>query len=662
MAGLLNRAQELRKRLTKHRQDQGRSHLIDDESGISVEEQEKIISHMEMMIASKRLKIDDNTFNFKPKRSSARLPLFINIIALIFAAGGAYGLFQLFNRQEASIVTDSASITTAEGKLIETLKRESEAQLSEKEQQIADIQNRLQEIDRERNALATDFNERISEREEQLREELEAVLEEERAKLTAEGLTEGEIEARLAALEMEKQQEYQQELQRLRTEAEADLAEKEAEIAAIESEYQNTLQEAQQERSALLDQIAEREAELQRQFEEEQSSIESERSAISAELERLEAQREQETLFLDQVNSYYSRINRLIDNGNFPDALTELDSFRAYLNEPAIRSFPAIQKRLNADELVIASLSSLLRTEIERTDPVEAAGTEAGLILDRLTALVEKGDRFYSENQPNEAKAAYEQALTSVPAIERGFTRLREFSENDRAARLRGIREIIQEGTEVYNNGAYADAMQIYREALTALEIEAELADRILTQAWQAGYTEAEAGAPAEGPGENNEEIEVLEAELADTEGRLQTLREELQELRNKQEQTTANIASFIDELNRYSDENDAPPDTGLLKLLETKITLRKVLTSESVKSQYPSLYEDTEDYFAAIENTKYSEGKTAALKDLTKIVQALENDMNKADNLQGVWNEYRGSTEKSSLLQFMNNLIAIYK
>ena len=143
--GLLERAQQVR--VMNGIDEPGR------QSGISVEDQKDILIQIDKVAQANRIPSGPELFYFTPARRGFFFPLIVNIAAIIVLAGGLTGFSIFFKREEAQITTDRPLIETAEGKLIQEIKKESEEKLKEKDREISDIQARLESIDKERNDL-----------------------------------------------------------------------------------------------------------------------------------------------------------------------------------------------------------------------------------------------------------------------------------------------------------------------------------------------------------------------------------------------------------------------------------------------------------------------------------------------------------------------------
>ena len=141
MGGLFQRALELKQqrshlRLVRpeelHGDQSAESSVSADttsDDAISSEEREQILSHIDKFVEQNRLEITSDTFKFTPKQSGLLLPTLINISAIILFVIGFFLFSYIFNQRQDSIVSETKTLLTAESKLIEALKKESQEQI-----------------------------------------------------------------------------------------------------------------------------------------------------------------------------------------------------------------------------------------------------------------------------------------------------------------------------------------------------------------------------------------------------------------------------------------------------------------------------------------------------------------------------------------------------
>ncbi|MBW8003033.1 MAG: hypothetical protein FVQ80_13610, partial [Planctomycetes bacterium] len=308
---------------------------FEPEAGISREDQKDILAEIEKVATESRIAVTPEIFTIKAIKKGTLFPIMVNLFSIIILAAGIFTFYLLFQRGETSLMKESTAITSAEGMLIEELKKESEAKLLEKNREISLIQTRLQAIDREREDLQTNMEARIQERELQLLEILDSELEVERARLRERGVSEEEIGRIMAQFESEKSAEYNEQLETFRKEAEEERIRSENNLKALREEYSSNLVVANMERQKVLEESKKREEELKIQLAEKTEALESEKLQARRELKRISEQREKEQLADSQLIGLYNRVKENIQAGELDQALLDLNNIRGFLNEEA---------------------------------------------------------------------------------------------------------------------------------------------------------------------------------------------------------------------------------------------------------------------------------------------------------------------------------------
>ena len=179
-------------------------------------------------------------------------------------------------RGSATLVSRSAVLVTAEARLIQALKKESEEQLGRKDQEIVRIQGNLQSLARDRDRLKLDSQAQLARREQELKADLARELAAERQKLEREGLKADAVERQLSELEGRLAEANREQLAGFRRQAEAELAAKDATLAAMNRQYTESLASFRQERASLEEQARQKEQELSAQLREKTAAAQSE--------------------------------------------------------------------------------------------------------------------------------------------------------------------------------------------------------------------------------------------------------------------------------------------------------------------------------------------------------------------------------------------------
>ena len=288
---------------------------------ISPEEREQVLKQIETAIAANRPTTGFDLSVLKAEKRGLLFPLLINLAALVLIAAGVLFLFRYFELRKESITLRQTSYLSAEGTLIQALKRETESRLQAKEQEIASIQERLQRVDREREALGLELEAELETREDDLRRELEQELARERDRLLALGTSEAGIADRLLELESRQRAAMDREIAEYRRQLDAQLREKERELSEAQARTEEALARANRDRNELR-------SELSRQ--------ESERSAAEQRLSELNARLQAETLLQDQSAAVFARLQDHLRERRFADAFQDLASLE---NNPVVQPY-----------------------------------------------------------------------------------------------------------------------------------------------------------------------------------------------------------------------------------------------------------------------------------------------------------------------------------
>ncbi len=541
---------------------------------ISFDEQIEIIGQINEVLEKNRIDIKSDTFAFTPKKRGNLIPLLINAGAVLILLAGAFFLLSFFNREERSLIRQSSTVLTAEGKLIAALREESEERLNQKDQQISEIQARLEDLRKQAETAKLDTEAKILEREDQLRAELEAELAAERQKLQAEGLSASTINDQLRALEERLTAENQGQLAAFRRQSEEELAEKEAELATLEEQYRQSLLQSRQERSSLQQQFSEREAELQAQFERQAAQAESAQVEVADQLARLREQRQREQLVFDQILSSYNRVEESIEDGRYSTALRDLDNLESYLSQAAIAGLPAVRNRIPVDRFLIASLRRLI--EAERT-PAPGAGAHV------------------REAEPSQAEG--QGSSDAVRSLQAEFDRT-EASLSQQTGELNRTKSTLDQRTRELNQAQGTINRQ-------------------------------------------SQQISRYEASQRET----NALRQEVNSLRQRYGSISSRAADRVSQ-------------QKVLDLVDTKLQVREVLSSDMVRGEYPNLYNAMEEYFDTYGKVQTQSGREDALKDAIAVLDELLGTGSRA-NLASLKSSY--STGDGDLFaQFLAKLEAL--
>jgi hypothetical protein len=616
MSGVQRRRAQTGTRRRRDGQRRGREDLDLASVGaadISFDEQVEIIGQINEVLSRNRLQITADTFSFTPRKRGTLTPALINAGAVFVLLLGGFLLLFFFNRQERSLVSPAATVLTAEAKVLEAFKRQSQQQLSEKNREITRIQARLEELRQEKERLRLQSEVEIRRRETELRAELQRQLEAERQKLQGQGLASASIEEQLGALESRLAAESQAQLDAFRQQAGAELAAKQAQLARLEQQYANELARFQREKAGLQEQLQQREAQAQQQeaqSEQQAQALESERSRIAGQLAELRDQRQKEQLVFDQVLSYYARVEQALQADRYQAASAELQSLESFLAQGSIASLPAVQQRLPTDRFMVASLRSLIAARTGAVAQAAAAaaggtagaGTEAGggeQVARLQQELSERRDTVARQDQ----ELSEAQATLRRQAQELGQLRANLSRQNQELQRL--------------GSSSSGQKQQLAQATDSLAQQSRELA----------GYREAEK--------------------------RRAALRAELSALRQRYDALLASRRATGEAAAGSASQQE------LLSLLETKLKVREALASEAVSREYPDLYGAFEGYLSALSAEQQQEGQAAALRDVVAAMEAMAKGGG-AQAAQGLAASYRGTPAElfASLLSELEKLL----
>jgi chromosome segregation ATPase len=576
---------------------------------ISFDEQIEIIGEINDVVEKNRIVIGPDTFSYAARRRGALVPILVNVLAVTAVALTGLVLLRVFTRQEQVLTGQAAGLVTAEGKIIETLRQESEAQLSAKDEEIGRIQTRLDELRQEKERIKLEMDTRVRQREEELRVELARQLDAERSRLQDAGVSAESIRQQLTALETRLTQERDQRLSAFRAEAESELSEKNAEIARLVEQYNTSLDRFRRERADLERQFAQRETEMRAEAREEvqarTAAVENERTQIAGRLAQLQSERDRERTVLDQLLAQYNQVRGYLAAGQYGEALTGLDGIEAYLAQASVAGMPAIQRRLPIERFTIASLRELIRLQQAATGEVRTA-SQADTLLASIRDTVAAADRQAEAGNTAAAIGLYQQAVDAIPEVAKSHATLIE------AATFGSLDQIQRE-------------MRDSEQALRRLQEELRQAQSKVSQ--------------------QNREISRLQSAAASRDAILQQVRD---------------LRARYAGLQAGGTEAVGANQERVLALLEVKVKVREALATEPIKSQSPGLYEALEEYLEAYGREQQQAGREAALAEAASILEAVARRGGRV-NLQALKSRY-GGVPDDPLAQFLDRLESLVK
>ncbi len=515
-------------------------------TGISEEDRQEIILEIERVAGENKIAVTDDIFDYAPRKNGSIFPILVNIVGALVLVGGIWLLAQIFAGDEEELRRTGQTVITAESRLIEEIRRETEQQLAQQEEEIGAIQAQLASLREERTTLAADIEERIAQREDQLRRQFEAELEEERRRLIALDLSDEEIEVRLAEFTRLQEQEFTDRLTEIRQEANAEQERLNEELDSLEVQFSRTLEEANAARDALVRESEVRLEEVEAQLQERIAERESQLSEAASELARLSRDQERAELVRGQIRGLFTSVDAAIDAGERETARARLQDLRTLLNEDTVLRIPALQEQRTVDLLIVGALESLVSYEERFSDPETLRRLNDASTIQQITTLFEQAQAAAGAGDDALANTLYRQALEVIPAIDESHLFLVASAGQAEAAE----REAIDEAAEPLMASARASVAE--GEWLTAIDEFGQ----VLRQYPQSSFRQeaassirnsvsALAAATAQRNADFDAEIAALEEELgAEITGR----DEEITTLRRTMEETQSTLDAQIAE------------------------------------------------------------------------------------------------------------------
>jgi DNA repair exonuclease SbcCD ATPase subunit len=497
--GLLQRASELygrRKPSTSTSaslQPQGA-----EDEGITAEERREIIASIDKVASRNRISASTGSSSVNASKKGFVFPLVVNLLVFAATAASLLALALIFKQRDQNLGAGSVVVTTAEGKLIQEIKRESDSKLQEKDKAIAEIQDKLGSIDKQRSDLAASLEQRVGLRETELRAALKAELDQERLRLSGQGLSESAVQDRLKRLEAQKTSALDLQLESFKKKAEADKAAEDARLAQARDEYQKSISSLNDERKKIQGDAKTREDQLRASLDATTKELEGQSAAAKAslakaqsDLSRLEDQRSKAQAAEDRILGLYGSIRNALRERRFEDALASVSALTSYLNDPTVLAVPSIQARREADLFVTDALGSLARAELEKAsvDTTKLLG-QAELVAAARDASA-AGDRALKSGDPETAAAKYQESLATVPEILAAHDYFIAKAKAEEAARQARLDAALGEADRAWKAGDYAASDAHYAEALALLPLNEAARSAMIARLGQAGADSA---------------------------------------------------------------------------------------------------------------------------------------------------------------------------
>ncbi len=465
---------------------------------------QEILQHIDLVARSSRILAGPDTWKVKPRKKGFTAPLLVNIFAVAILAAGLFGLWRMFDASESTENIPASAISTAEGRLLQEIRREAEGRIQDKDREITAIQQKMAALDREKNQLLTSVEDRIRAKEAELRRILEEELERERQRLLAAGLTPATIQDRLRAFEKEKTEAMKRELDAFARKADEEMRAIQANLDRARAEYQQSLQSVTTERQRILDESRRREQELRSQLDEKNRALEEERARTTArlrdtqeELARLNEEAARAQAAEDRLLGLYASARAALREGRIDDATRNSEALRTYMDDPSLAALPGLNRRRESDLFTVDLVEQAVAAARSRTSVDTPRITDA---LDAVTRIRQEASLAKSARESGDgerAEAAYRRMFTALPELAEG----QAFLERQSAESISGAR-VVQDAAvlsayealdSAYEARDWAGVDTAFRDLLTSLSLEDSQGASVLRRIKESGAAAASA-------------------------------------------------------------------------------------------------------------------------------------------------------------------------
>ncbi|WP_455382103.1 hypothetical protein [Salinispira pacifica] len=390
---------------------------IESTEGISKEDQQDIREQIEQVAAANRIAVTPQLFSYHALKKGSIFPVVINLLAILALGGGLTVMAYLFRQNENRITGQDATITTAEGEILQEVRREATQQIQQKDQEINNIQARLKTIDAERSQLQQNMDSRVQAREAELRKQMEAALAAERARLQSQGVSETEITRRINEMQAAQTAQFNAQMEQFRRQAEEERSRLADNLQKLESEYRTNLAKATQDRAKILEDSQKRISDLQAQLQGQIAQSQAQLSQAQSQLAALRDASQKEQLAAAQITGFYTTVRDDVNNNNYNDALATLSSLKDYLSSDAVLQLAPIRERRPAELFIINSLSTLIEQQSQQNTQDAQGLIAAASIVDQAKSLASQADQKLAQGDKQAAEELYGRALALVPGI-----------------------------------------------------------------------------------------------------------------------------------------------------------------------------------------------------------------------------------------------------
>jgi hypothetical protein len=451
---------------------------FDSESGISPEDQKDILKEIENVATQNRIAAKPEDFVVKALKRGILFPTVVIAAAVVALLLGGAAFYFLFQRGETQIVRGAVGTITAEGQLIDAVRKDADSKIQEKNLEINGIQGRLQEIDKQRQDLQSNMDAKVGEKEAALKAQMAAALQAERDRLQKEGLSQQAIAARMQQLEKQRSAQLLRDMDAFKKDAEAKRVQAEQNLKTLQQDFTANLAKANAERQQAITDAQSREQALKGQFAQKTQALESATAQAQAALNAISVQRQKEDLVTGQLIGLYAIAQDDISQRNYEKALASLQSLKQFVERTDIASLPAVQRRHDFDEFVIDSLTTYVQEEIVKAKTDTASLLEAANELTALRGHVTSAQDLVKQGKADEASREFDSAIQTIPEVAASYAYFVGRDKEAEAARQARLKDALDKAESAINGGNYVAAAASYRSALAYMPVASERLDR----------------------------------------------------------------------------------------------------------------------------------------------------------------------------------------
>jgi hypothetical protein len=328
-----------------------------------------------------------------PRTRGLAFPLFVNLAALLVVTGVILGSVQVFRVRQQNLDEDTRNFSSAEGKILDEFRRESDEKLREKDTAILRVLKQLGTLETEREQLDRIMELRVQDKERQMREGLAAELEAEEQRLRQAGTSSDAVDQRLREYEATRMRSLVEELRLFQEQIDSQTRARELELLQEKENARLSLEKVTLEREKLLQDALAQEASLRSQLQARSKEGVAPGGAMQA-IAQGETLLTRERLITDQIVAAYTQVCDALAGGRYPEAARGLVVLRTLFQVEDIAALQSVQRRRGSDLKIIAALEAFVAAAAKQGPPADAAEAAATALADAYKDILSLVSRF----------------------------------------------------------------------------------------------------------------------------------------------------------------------------------------------------------------------------------------------------------------------------